>query len=123
MAKRMDDRFPGGHGNNGIAHGVGSILALLALGARRAVTVAGHHEAMRTVLAWLADGAAGIALAAAVRSRHRGGPAERVGLRQGAVHAAAPDMDEDPDGVVLVADVEELTSGTLPDCGEDNPYN
>ncbi|MGW0874288.1 lanthionine synthetase C family protein [Streptomyces sp. NPDC002740] len=50
---RMDDRFPGGHGNNGMAHGVGSVLALLALGARRTVTVAGHHEAMRTVLAWL----------------------------------------------------------------------
>ncbi|MFF3208628.1 hypothetical protein [Streptomyces sp. NPDC002962] len=30
---------------------------------------------------------------------------------------------EDPDGVVLVADIEELTAGTLPGCGEDNPYN
>ncbi|TQJ37968.1 hypothetical protein OHU34_45925 (plasmid) [Streptomyces sp. NBC_00080] len=30
---------------------------------------------------------------------------------------------EDPDGVALVADVEELTAGTLPGCGEDNPYN
>ncbi|GGQ97622.1 MULTISPECIES: lanthionine synthetase C family protein [Streptomyces] len=50
---RIDISFPGGHGNNGMAHGVGSVLALLALGARRAVTVAGHHEAMRTILAWL----------------------------------------------------------------------
>ncbi|WP_328485953.1 lanthionine synthetase C family protein [Streptomyces zaomyceticus] len=50
---RPDDRFPGGHGNTGMAHGIGSVLSLLALSARRSVTVAGHHEAMRTILTWL----------------------------------------------------------------------
>ncbi|MFJ1780029.1 lanthionine synthetase LanC family protein [Streptomyces sp. NPDC088180] len=50
---RPDDRFPGGHANHGMAHGVGAVLALLALAARRGTTVTGHHQAMRTILAWL----------------------------------------------------------------------
>ncbi|MFH9240363.1 lanthionine synthetase C family protein [Streptomyces anulatus] len=50
---RPDDRFPGGHANHGMAHGVGAVLALLALAARRRTTVTGHHQAMRTILAWL----------------------------------------------------------------------
>jgi hypothetical protein len=48
-----DDRFPGGHANNGMAHGIGGALALLALAARRGTVVSGHHSAMRTILAWL----------------------------------------------------------------------
>ncbi|WP_420036126.1 lanthionine synthetase C family protein [Streptomyces sp. cg28] len=50
---RPDDRFLGGHGNTGLAHGVSSILALLALCARRGTLVSGHHQALRTILAWL----------------------------------------------------------------------
>ncbi|WP_435124396.1 lanthionine synthetase C family protein [Actinacidiphila sp. bgisy144] len=50
---RPDDRFPGGHANHGMAHGIGAVLALLALSARRGTTVTGHHQAMRTILAWL----------------------------------------------------------------------
>ncbi|MEU8700320.1 lanthionine synthetase C family protein [Streptomyces sp. NPDC048680] len=50
---RPDGRFPGGHANHGMAHGVGAVLALLALAARRGTTVTGHHHAMRTILAWL----------------------------------------------------------------------
>ncbi|MEV5984919.1 lanthionine synthetase C family protein [Streptomyces sp. NPDC052051] len=50
---RTDARFPGGHGNNGMAHGISSVLALLALSARRGATVSGHRQAMCTILAWL----------------------------------------------------------------------
>ncbi|GGX50724.1 lanthionine synthetase C family protein [Streptomyces noursei] len=50
---RPDDRFPGGHANHGMAHGIGAVLALLALSARLGSTVTGHHQAMRTILAWL----------------------------------------------------------------------
>ncbi|PRH81093.1 lanthionine synthetase [Streptomyces solincola] len=50
---RPDDRFPGGHANHGMAHGIGAVLALLALAARRGTTVTSHHQAMRTILAWL----------------------------------------------------------------------
>ncbi|MFF3750514.1 lanthionine synthetase C family protein [Streptomyces sp. NPDC002018] len=50
---RPDGRFPGGHANNGMAHGIGSILALLSLAARHGTLVDGHHEAVRTILAWL----------------------------------------------------------------------
>ncbi|MET9218594.1 lanthionine synthetase C family protein [Streptomyces sp. NPDC003300] len=50
---RPDERFPGGHASNGMAHGIGGVLALLALAARRGTTVGGHHEAIRTILAWL----------------------------------------------------------------------
>lgn len=52
-AGRPDDHFPGGHANNGIAHGIGSVLALLALSARRGATVPGHCRAMRSILVWL----------------------------------------------------------------------
>ncbi|MFI6287404.1 lanthionine synthetase C family protein [Streptomyces sp. NPDC051018] len=48
-----DDRFPRGHANNGMAHGIGGVLALLALAARRGTVVDGHHAALRTILAWL----------------------------------------------------------------------
>ena len=30
---------------------------------------------------------------------------------------------QDPDTIVLVEDVDALTTGTLPGCGDDNPYN
>ncbi|WP_329131109.1 lanthionine synthetase C family protein [Streptomyces sp. NBC_01476] len=50
---RPDKRFPGGHANNGMAHGIGGVLALLALAARHGNTVDGHHAALRTILAWL----------------------------------------------------------------------
>lgn len=50
---RPDDHFPGGHGNTGMAHGIGSVLALLALCARGGTTVSGHRQALRTILAWL----------------------------------------------------------------------
>ncbi|MEU5393534.1 lanthionine synthetase C family protein [Streptomyces tibetensis] len=48
-----DDRFPGGHANTGMAHGIGGVLALLALAARNGSVTDGHHAALRTILAWL----------------------------------------------------------------------
>lgn len=50
---RPDDRFPGGHANNGMAHGIGGVLALLALAARHGTLVNGHTEALGRILAWL----------------------------------------------------------------------
>ncbi|MQY11451.1 Nisin biosynthesis protein NisC [Streptomyces sp. RB5] len=50
---RPDDRFPGGHANTGMAHGIGGVLALLALAVRRGVTVEGHREAISVILGWL----------------------------------------------------------------------
>ena len=48
-----DERFPGGHANSGLAHGIGGVLALFALAARCGTFVPGHFDAMRTILAWL----------------------------------------------------------------------
>ncbi|MGQ4389844.1 lanthionine synthetase C family protein [Streptomyces sp. SAS_270] len=48
-----DDRFRGGHANTGMAHGIGGVLALLALAARNGSATHGHHAALRTILAWL----------------------------------------------------------------------
>ncbi|MFD5284323.1 lanthionine synthetase C family protein [Streptomyces rubrogriseus] len=50
---RPDERFPGGHANSGMAHGIGGVLALLALAARHGIFVAGHEEAAGRILAWL----------------------------------------------------------------------
>ncbi|GHA39787.1 hypothetical protein GCM10010372_44840 [Streptomyces tauricus] len=48
-----DDRFPGGHANTGMAHGIGGVLALLALAAWKGSVTDEHHAALRTILAWL----------------------------------------------------------------------
>jgi lantibiotic biosynthesis protein len=48
-----DDRFPGGHANAGVAHGIGGPLALLALAARAGITVPGQQEAIAGICAWL----------------------------------------------------------------------
>ncbi|MFB7947984.1 lanthionine synthetase LanC family protein [Kitasatospora phosalacinea] len=50
---KPDARFPGGHGNNGLAHGIAGPLALLSLALLHDVEVDGQREAIRTVLAWL----------------------------------------------------------------------
>jgi hypothetical protein len=46
-------RFPGGHANNGMAHGAGGVLALLSLAARRGAAVDGQAEAISRICAWL----------------------------------------------------------------------
>ncbi|WP_433519991.1 lanthionine synthetase C family protein [Nonomuraea sp. CA-143628] len=46
---------PGGHGNNGMAHGIAGPLTLLALTARADLTVPGQMEAIGRICAWLDD--------------------------------------------------------------------
>jgi hypothetical protein len=46
-------RTDGGHANLGMAHGIAGPLALLALAARREITVAGQAEAIDRICAWL----------------------------------------------------------------------
>ncbi|MFF3822197.1 lanthionine synthetase C family protein [Streptomyces bluensis] len=48
-----DDRFPGGHANTGMAHGIGGVLAFLALAARNGSVTDGHYAALHTILTWL----------------------------------------------------------------------
>ncbi|WP_030023380.1 lanthionine synthetase C family protein [Streptomyces monomycini] len=48
-----DHRFPGGHANIGIAHGIGGVLALLALAVRNGTVTDHYHTALRTILVWL----------------------------------------------------------------------
>ncbi|TGZ17599.1 hypothetical protein DV517_25720 [Streptomyces sp. S816] len=50
---KSDARFPGGHANSGLAHGIAGPLALLALALRCGVEVDGQREAIRAILAWL----------------------------------------------------------------------
>lgn len=50
---RTDSRFADGHGNNGMAHGISGVLALLALAARNGDASGTHRATMRTILAWL----------------------------------------------------------------------
>ncbi|ACU72820.1 Lanthionine synthetase C family protein [Catenulispora acidiphila DSM 44928] len=51
---KPSEEFPGGHGNNGMAHGVAGPLAVLALAMRAGVEVPGHREAIERITAWLA---------------------------------------------------------------------
>ncbi|MBI3685785.1 MAG: lanthionine synthetase C family protein [Actinobacteria bacterium] len=50
---RDSGQFPGGHGNTGVAHGIGGVLALQALATRHGITVDGQREAMGRICAWL----------------------------------------------------------------------
>ena len=47
------EAMDGGHGNNGLAHGIGGPLALLSLAARRGDRVPGQHEAIQVFARWL----------------------------------------------------------------------
>ncbi|SNQ46604.1 conserved hypothetical protein [Frankia canadensis] len=50
---RPAPEYPGGHGNNGVAHGIAGPLALLSLAARRHIVVDGHIEAIHCICDWL----------------------------------------------------------------------
>ncbi|MEV7781757.1 lanthionine synthetase C family protein [Kitasatospora sp. NPDC088351] len=50
---RADDRFPDGHANNSVAHGITGALSLLSLAALRGTIVGGQLDAIHTVCAWL----------------------------------------------------------------------
>lgn len=50
---RQDERFPGGHANTGMAHGIAGPLSLLALAALRGVTVDGQAAATKQICEWL----------------------------------------------------------------------
>ncbi|MGH3735012.1 MAG: lanthionine synthetase C family protein [Micromonosporaceae bacterium] len=49
---RTDDRFPGGHANSGMAHGLAGPLALLSLAALHGVVVDDQLRAIRRLCAW-----------------------------------------------------------------------
>ena len=46
-------RWPGGHGNLGIAHGIAGPLALLSIAMRHSLTVPGHADAIGRICDWL----------------------------------------------------------------------
>lgn len=48
-----DERLPGGHGNNGVAHGISGPLALLSLAARHGIRVPGQRDAIEVFAHWL----------------------------------------------------------------------
>ncbi len=50
--RRATHRWPGGHGNLGLAHGIAGPLALLAAAMRRGVTVSGQADAIDRICAW-----------------------------------------------------------------------
>jgi len=62
--RRRSPRFPGGHANLGMAHGISGPLALLALAARSDITVDGQVEAITSILefldTWRQDGPHGV---------------------------------------------------------------
>ncbi|MFE2424603.1 lanthionine synthetase C family protein [Streptomyces hokutonensis] len=48
-----DEEMDGGHGNNGVAHGVAGVLATVSLAARRGVQVPGQIDAIEVFARWL----------------------------------------------------------------------
>ncbi|WP_436761597.1 lanthionine synthetase C family protein [Streptosporangium sp. V21-05] len=47
------EEMPGGHGNNGVAHGIAGPLAILSLAARHGVQVPGQRDAIEVFARWL----------------------------------------------------------------------
>ncbi|MFJ9789329.1 lanthionine synthetase C family protein [Streptomyces globosus] len=50
---RLEDRYPDGHANTGLAHGIGGVLALLALAVLRGTMASGQRDAIASILQWL----------------------------------------------------------------------
>ncbi|GAA1540609.1 lanthionine synthetase C family protein [Streptomyces albidochromogenes] len=50
---RLDHRFPDGHANMGVAHGIAGVLGLLSLAAQKGTVVDGQHDAIRMICAWM----------------------------------------------------------------------
>jgi hypothetical protein len=50
---RPPPSYPGGHANNGMAHGIGGPLALLSLAARRGIVVDGQADSIGRICSWL----------------------------------------------------------------------
>ncbi|UYB39266.1 lanthionine synthetase C family protein [Streptomyces sp. Je 1-4] len=110
---RSDDRFPGGHANTGVAHGIGGVLALLAPAARHGTLVDGHHEAMRAILAWLSGWQV---------ETGRRGPAwpywvTRTELREGHLAPTAPQRPSWCYGTAGLARAQQLAALALGDTG------
>ncbi|MFD8703648.1 lanthionine synthetase C family protein [Kitasatospora sp. NPDC059648] len=74
---KPDERFPNGHANTGVAHGIAGPLALLSLALQHGVEVDGQREAIRTVLAWLARWRDGHAWPYWIAPAHLTGPDRR----------------------------------------------
>ncbi|CAL9360269.1 hypothetical protein SUDANB105_00649 [Streptomyces sp. enrichment culture] len=53
QAGPADEEMAGGHGNNGVAHGIAGPLAMLSLAARQDVQVPGQHDAIGVFARWL----------------------------------------------------------------------
>lgn len=49
----VSPEFPGGHGNVGMAHGIGGVLSLMAVAARDGTVVDGQITAIRRICGWL----------------------------------------------------------------------
>jgi hypothetical protein len=50
---RASGKFPGGHGNLGMAHGISGALALMSLSITARPAVAGQHQAIARICGWL----------------------------------------------------------------------
>lgn len=48
-----DKEMDGGHGNNGVAHGIAGVLAVLSLAVRHNIQVPGQHDAIEVFARWL----------------------------------------------------------------------
>ncbi|WUH90315.1 lanthionine synthetase C family protein [Streptomyces sp. NBC_00433] len=48
-----EEEMPGGHGNNGVAHGIAGPLAVLSLAARQGAQVPGQLDAIEVIARWL----------------------------------------------------------------------
>ena len=88
-AGHLTEEYAGGHGNNGMAHGIAGPLALLALAMRQGTTVKGHLDAIERITAWLEQWPAGRApywcSAAELRTGPRAGAAARPSWCYGAL--------------------------------------
>jgi hypothetical protein len=52
LSGEPDRQYPHGHGNLGVAHGIGAVLALLSLAVLRNLPVGGVRDAIATICAW-----------------------------------------------------------------------
>ena len=105
---QMSAVFPGGHANNGMAHGIAGPLALLAVALRDGTVVSGHRDALARLTAWFGQWPYGAAPYWVTRAE--------LGARRSARSAARPSWCYGALGVLRAQQLAALSIGDVAGC-------
>jgi hypothetical protein len=90
------EEMDGGHSNNGVAHGICGVLAVLSLAVRHQVQVPGQYDAIEVFARWLCHGWAGLVAIARAVADDSSAPDRFTSLLEDPNKRLATDLDRLP---------------------------